>query len=565
MQYRLISDTWSVNTAAWSICSDTILIENPEFIYVKTDAQERILWAIKSDGTIFYGAGVPLQVVEYINNKLADFSLDEIITFLNGIEEGDKTLQQLLDEKFDAEGLDKEALETQTVVNSSEFIQVTTDSDGKILSYRYSDGVVHENVGIKTPNIVVNDVDILDKIEQNDLNANSSIWESGDVSVSTGELSTNNKRIRCVDIKKHELSINATGGYMFSVYVYNRSKYIGCYGDAGSVSTENIKWWKSIDLTSLSDLHPEYSFNIVACRVDVNGTPIEDVITASEGNCIKMLTPFEMKLFEKDTFCPIISFIDDDFMFDAKDNWYNICAATGIRMGFAIPTASMNENDWEAIRRLQSDGFDFLSHTHHHINLMNETDPDVIRADLQASIDAFNNNGVKVNGLVYPQSSISQMALGILKQYFEYSFNGGVGIESIQGNPVRQHNITRTDTGGNSTDYTDPEDGITYHVTRMASLSTLKSYVDKAVNENCWVIFESHFRNSYKTGDGFSFTPEMHQEAVELIEYAISKGCKVVTPSEGYQILKNRLMRGTYGSNNYYIIDHNGFIYRRNM
>ena len=43
-------------------------------------------------------------MIDYINERIAELSLDEyedIVAFLNGLEEGDKTLQTLLNEKVD--------------------------------------------------------------------------------------------------------------------------------------------------------------------------------------------------------------------------------------------------------------------------------------------------------------------------------------------------------------------------------------------------------------------------------------------------------------------------------
>ena len=137
--------------------------------------------------------------------------------------------------------------------------------------------------------------------------------------------------------------------------------------------------------------------------------------------------------------------------------------------------------------------------------------------------------------------------------------------------PMRHHNVTRTNTidvDKGMIDYTDPVDGITYRVWDVLPLSTLKSYVDYAVENNCWIVFETHLRNSrtnQEGNDGFYCTEEIKQKMIDLIRYAVEKGCKVVTPTEGFNIMKNRLVRGIYGGGSYYIIDRNGELYRKNM
>ena len=138
------------------------LIESPEFVAVWTDRKGRILFGVQNDGNFYFGAGIPQQVVDYINKKIAEPSLDvyeDIVAFLNGLEEGDKTLQALLNEKVDKiEGkslinsLFANSIET---IDNPEFIDVEIDSKGRILGGRKSDGTKTEKVGLETPSISV--------------------------------------------------------------------------------------------------------------------------------------------------------------------------------------------------------------------------------------------------------------------------------------------------------------------------------------------------------------------------------------------------------------------------
>ena len=88
VQYRLMSDEFSTDTTQWAIDDENVYVENPEFAYVKTDSEGKILWAIKNDGDIYYGVGVPQQIIDYIEEKIAELPLDEhedIVAFLNGL------------------------------------------------------------------------------------------------------------------------------------------------------------------------------------------------------------------------------------------------------------------------------------------------------------------------------------------------------------------------------------------------------------------------------------------------------------------------------------------------
>lgn len=122
-------------------------IESPEFLRAYLDDEDKILWGIRTDGTVYFGAGVPPQVKDYIEKKIADLSLDEyedIVAFLDDLEKGDKTLQDLLDEKVDKEEgkslIDEEYAEGVHYIENPEFVEVKLDQDDRILEATMLDG-----------------------------------------------------------------------------------------------------------------------------------------------------------------------------------------------------------------------------------------------------------------------------------------------------------------------------------------------------------------------------------------------------------------------------------------
>lgn len=92
IRYNLIADEFTTDVTKWAIDDAGVYVENPEFVYVKTDKEDKILWAIKTDGSIYYGAGVPQQVKDYINEKIgSDYStLMDIIGEWNNAVPGKK-------------------------------------------------------------------------------------------------------------------------------------------------------------------------------------------------------------------------------------------------------------------------------------------------------------------------------------------------------------------------------------------------------------------------------------------------------------------------------------------
>lgn len=169
VQYRLMADEWSINTEDWAIANEGVYIENHEFVYVKTDAEDKILYGIKKDGDFYFGAGCPQQIKDYVEEKISSLSLDEyedIVAFLGDYLGSDTTLKAMIDginaTKLDKEGLDPDALSSQSTITSHEYIQLTTDSEDKILEGIKTDGtkVIGADVEIGGNATILGKVDI---------------------------------------------------------------------------------------------------------------------------------------------------------------------------------------------------------------------------------------------------------------------------------------------------------------------------------------------------------------------------------------------------------------------
>ena len=154
VQYRLMATSWSTTVTDWQSMnaddeptaeSNNLVksggvaavygsyVENPEFVYVKTDNQDRILWAIKTDGTIFFGAGVPPQIVEYVQSKIDEYHGDDIVAFLGDFLGNDQTLREYLDDIYGK------------YIENPEWIKVLTDAKGRIIAGVRKDGSVFIN------------------------------------------------------------------------------------------------------------------------------------------------------------------------------------------------------------------------------------------------------------------------------------------------------------------------------------------------------------------------------------------------------------------------------------
>ena len=141
----------SLNHIFNGVGSVDVRYENhPEFIAVKTDNNGRIVWGIKADGTIYFGAGVPPQVVEYINELVAEIrpaGYESILDFLNNLETGEVNLSELLNNKVDKEEnkslIDASFADAQSCAENPEFLQVYTDSEDKVIQGIRTDGTMY--------------------------------------------------------------------------------------------------------------------------------------------------------------------------------------------------------------------------------------------------------------------------------------------------------------------------------------------------------------------------------------------------------------------------------------
>ena len=146
VQYRLMTQSFTTDTTQWAICGNSVYVENSEFVYVFNDAGNKIIVGVKKNGDIYYGYGVPSQIVDYITeqinvikngtNSTAIDGINKIIAFLSDFSTSN-TLKSLLDNKVDKESgkslIQTDVAERTEFVDNQEWIDVKTDSEGKIL------------------------------------------------------------------------------------------------------------------------------------------------------------------------------------------------------------------------------------------------------------------------------------------------------------------------------------------------------------------------------------------------------------------------------------------------
>lgn len=183
------NETWEMQSdGQWSQKMPTE-IDNPEFVDVKTDAEDKLLEGTQKDGTKVFGGDVEvrgkmnLQGVECTVISSTEWlaawldAEDKVIfgfkadgktyvgdaDFLNDIKNNQEAISEInatiASINSTIESLDIDALTSITAIENPEFLEVELDADDKVLSGRKTDGTKFENCPIEIPSATFTNTD----------------------------------------------------------------------------------------------------------------------------------------------------------------------------------------------------------------------------------------------------------------------------------------------------------------------------------------------------------------------------------------------------------------------
>ena len=401
------------------------------------------------------------------------------------------------------------------------------------------------NNSIEDIQVEINNLNSAIKYDLND----ATFWENGGITSSGSEYKSN-KVLRTKNYLSSAVNlIYAEKDYTFTVFAYDENE--NCIGvwDGVSFSTSARKLYyfntKGFEM---------YQFRLMIYRFDATS------IDLTESDNVHFLNSINAKMFFP---TPTLTFIDDDGSLNALENWESIADEIGIKITAALVTGVMGDGEknptkasWEDVIRLQNKGFEFVSHTHNHINLTTSSQELIIR-QFEASIAALRAHGCESRYLVYPYNAITPELIPLVKRYFSAGI--GLGMESENTLPLYTYHIRRYSINDTSISVEKEYNGETVSVHSFKSLDTLKGYIDDALNNGGWVIIMTHLRN-----DGiFYFDDEAREMIIELCKYATKKGFDIKTFGEAFETYKNIMENGTVYDSNHYIVDCNGVAHYR--
>lgn len=131
-------------------------VDNPEWVRVVTDNDGKILYGVKSDGKFYFGADCPPQIQEYVQLQIDSIGATKV----------DKvTGKSLIDANFAS---------SQNVIENPEWLQMTTDSEGRVLEGINGEGEKEINIPLKKLNLTKDGMTALVKeLEEHGIAANA--------------------------------------------------------------------------------------------------------------------------------------------------------------------------------------------------------------------------------------------------------------------------------------------------------------------------------------------------------------------------------------------------------
>lgn len=358
-----------------------------------------------------------------------------------------------------------------------------------------------------------------------------SFWAVNGYDITTGSRISWSGKIRTNDFVPDYVSVISTVDSDTNLWLlaYNSlGNYVGTWNWTSCAFDTTGQNCREFDVENISKFYPSYRYKLMMDAP--NGTSDYNKCKFANHNSRQVLLKYRK---------PVLSFIDDDGYAESAQIWENLCDRANIRMDMALVTSQIDSVNYivtsDTVKRLDNKGIEMISHTHGHINLNTETDPDVVKTDFETAIQALRDLYGTSNFVVYPYTQITSDNAAIVRQYFKAGFGERNAINTYSISKSYIARVTLND-GGTKQDIV--VDGQTISAMPFKSLDTIKGLLRKAVMTNGWIIFMTHLRNTYN-GDGFYYSSSVGDDIVSACEYAREIGMEILPVSKGYEVFSN--------------------------
>ncbi|WP_159065934.1 family 16 glycosylhydrolase [Deinococcus ficus] len=309
---------------------------------------------------------------------------------------------------------------------------------------------------------------------------------------------------------------------------------------SGTVITENIMGDPTYVRQVFNDTGSTRSFT----RMVKNDGTWSDWIEGSGGSGTSLVA--KEAILQNSNPKGMITFIMDDGFIEDFTIMYPMLAAKGYPGVVAMITSYIDNPIPERLSvnqllTLQSAGWEIASHTVNHPFLA-QIPIEQARIELKQSKATLEAAGLKVTNFVYPYGNHDENVRNAVRELYR----AGFGTESnVNKMPLKQMDIDRVPMGSFLTAGKDTAD---YY----------KSMVDRAKNENVWVIFLLHTGPNQQSA-------QQTQYIQETVDYIAAQGVPVVTAEQGLNVFGNNLDAGDYPFGDYTLISRDGKLYTNSL
>ena len=217
----------------------------------------------------------------------------------------------------------------------------------------------------------------------------------------------------------------------------------------------------------------------------------------------------------------VVSFIDDDGRAAVLSTLQPLLKSNNIPFAAAIIANRIDTTGYLTLSQLKelakdTDGFEVMSHTFNHGNLVNLLTTAEKEADVYKSKQWFVENNFAVNGFVLPYGADDATVRRIVQKYYPacYDFDGTIRAETFA--TIKNSLISRSNWG-----------------IQANRLDTHKALVDQAVANNGWLVVTTH------VGQAEYWDANSQADLQALIDYIKTKNMKVMLPRDGFQTFGN--------------------------
>ena len=350
--------------------------------------------------------------------------------------------------------------------------------------------------------------------------------------ISSGNLYDNDTRITTKDLLDKKIDVILLDeGYCAYLWAYNELGCVGVWNGSGYSRTGAYTLKHKINLASFKNNNPTYYYRLVVFNAKNTNIGVDEYTHIKFFNSsyyYNTYAPDEQQRNPR----PILTFIDDDGIAEAANNWEQIYNEIGVSPTMALVTNLVGTSKritWDRVEELRRKGFEFISHTHNHINLSTSSST-TISSDFIASKVALAEHNCTPDFVVYPGNNHNAISDQIVETNFKGGFWQGdyMNVPPLNITAINRYTYLNTGSRINIID----NDGIERSVYAIKTDEELNEIIDDAVLRGGWVVFMCHFRNSYS--DGYYYDDSVKNSIIRLCRYAKSKGVRIMNVSDAF-------------------------------